>query len=174
MDHSPFTVTSGTLIALTQDGRQFWVRDERGKDHAFPYDSTMLPMLPSHRVTVVEAGADEYGVLRVCLLINHATGMQSVYRHRLPYQHPSGAGCAPFFLIAFGAIIGAIGAGTGPAGANVALFAAVILIGLGVQGCSNTMRHNAEVERHNAQLRDALHRMLYELAVIGGGEQICR
>jgi hypothetical protein len=174
MDHSPFTVTCGTLIALTQDGRQFWVRDDRGRDHAFPYDSTMLPMLPSHRVMVVDAGEDKYRVLRVCLLINYSTGMYAVYEHRLPRQDPTGAGCLPFFLMAFGAFVGAIGSASGPAGANVALFAAVILIGLGVQGCRNTMRDNAEVERHNAQLRDALDRVLSELAVIGGGEQIYR
>jgi hypothetical protein len=171
---SPFTVTTGMLVWVTNDGRQFWVRDDGGRDYPFPYDSTMLPMLLSHRVTVVDAGADQYGVLRVCLLINHATGMHAIYRHRLPYWNPSGAGCLPFFLMAFGAFVGAIGAGTGPSGANVALFAAVILIGLGVQGFRNTMRDNAEVERHNAQLREALDRVLYEHDVMRGGEQIYR
>jgi hypothetical protein len=172
---SAFFVTTGTLIALTQDGRQFWVRDEAGRDHAFPYDYTMLPMLPGHRVTVVDAGSDEYGITRICLLINYATGMHALYRHRLPYWHPTGAGCLPFFLMAFGAFVAAIGAGTGPAGANVALFASVILIGSGVQGCRNTMRNNAEVERHNAQLRDELDRALYEQTVIyGHGDKIYR
>jgi hypothetical protein len=76
---SPFTVTTGMLVWVTNDGRNFWVRDDRGRDCPFPYDSTMLPMLPSHRVTVVDAGSDEYGITRICLLIDYSTGMHALY-----------------------------------------------------------------------------------------------
>jgi hypothetical protein len=175
MDHSPFTVTSGTLIwPLTQEGRQFWVRDEEGRDHPFPYDSTMLPMLPTHRVTVVDAGADEYGVLRVCLLINYATDRHAIYRERLPLGEYSGAGCMSLFLTALGILIAAGSACAGPGGDCAALFGAAICIGMGLWGFYTTRQNTDAVDRHNAQLLDALDRVLHEHVSVCNGGKIYR